>query len=179
MTTQKNQLVISALGEDRPGIVNDMSRTILDAGCSILDSRMTVLGGEFAMILLVSGQWNAIAKFEQSLPGIEQRLNLTCTVRRTGPRAAAGNLLPYAVDVISVDRPGIVHHLANFFAARDINIENLDTTRYSAAHTGTAMFSVHITVGIPADVHIAALREQFMDLCDELNLDAVIEPIKG
>ena len=47
------------------------------------------------------------------------------------------------------------------------------------SHTGTPMFSVHMSVGIPADIHIAALRDEFMDYCDALNLDAVIEPIKG
>jgi glycine cleavage system transcriptional repressor len=41
------------------------------------------------------------------------------------------------------------------------------------------MFSVHLTVDIPATLQIAALREEFMDFCDQLNLDAVIEPIKG
>jgi glycine cleavage system transcriptional repressor len=52
------------------------------------------------------------------------------------------------------------------------------TTGYAAAHTGTPMFSVHMTVGIPADVHIASLREEFMDFCDSMNLDAVLEPLK-
>ena len=99
--------------------------------------------------------------------------------RWTGERAAASNLLPYAVDVISMDHPGIVNNLAGFFADRNINIEDLATSSYAAAHTGTPMFSVHMTVGIPSDLHIAALREEFMDYCDGLNLDAVLEPIKG
>jgi len=50
---------------------------------------------------------------------------------------------------------------------------------YAAAHTGTPMFSVHLTVDIPASLQIALLRDEFMDFCDQLNLDAVIEPIKG
>ncbi len=178
-TPPKTYLVLSALGTDRPGIVNDVSRAVLDSGCSIVDSRMTVLGEQFAMIVLISGNWNAIAKLENSLPGMEGRLGLAVFVKRTEQRKPRGDVLPYAVDVISVDHTGIVHHLANFFSSRHINIENLDTSSYFAAHTGTALFSVHITVGIPTDVHISTLREQFMDLCDELNLDAVIEPIKG
>ena len=69
--------------------------------------------------------------------------------------------------------------MADFFSSRMINIEDLVTSGYSAAHTGTPMFSVHMVVSIPADMHIAELREEFMDFCDELNLDAIIEPIKG
>ncbi len=179
MTTQKTFLVISALGEDHPGIVNQLSKTILEHGCNIEDSRMTVLGGEFAAILLVEGKWNTLAKIENSLPELERQLGMTIISKRTGERASSRNLLPYAVDVVSMDHPGIVNNLAGFFADRNINIEDMATSTYAAAHTGTPMFSVHMTVGIPADVHIAGLREEFMDYCDGLNLDAVLEPLKG
>lgn len=179
MTTQRTFLVISALGEDRPGIVNALSKVVFDHGCNVADSRMTVLGGEFAAILLVEGRWNTLAKVENALPELERQLSLTITAKRTGERAAADNLLPYAVDVISMDHPGIVNNLAGFFAERSINIEDMSTSTYAAAHTGTPMFAVHMTVGIPADMHIAALREEFMDCCDGLNLDAVLEPLKG
>jgi len=175
---KKHYLVISALGEDRPGIVQELSRVILDAGCNIEDSRMTVLGGEFAVILLVSGNWNNIAKLESALGGAERRLGLTIVAKRTEARRPAADLLPYSVDVVALDHPGIVHHLAEFFSSRDINIEELSTATYAAAHTGTPMFSVHMTVNVPASVHIASLREEFMDFCDELNLDAVLEPVK-
>lgn len=179
MATQKTYLVISALGEDRPGIVNALSKAVLEHGCNIEDSRMTVLGGEFAAILLVEGKWNTLAKVENVVPELERQLGLTIMSKRTGERAAEANLLPYAVDVISMDHPGIVNNLAGFFAERNINIEDMSTSTYAAAHTGTPMFAVHMTVGIPADLHIAALREEFMDYCDRLNLDAVLEPLKG
>jgi glycine cleavage system transcriptional repressor len=179
MATQKTYLVISALGEDHPGIVNQLSRAILDYGCNIEDSRMTVLGGEFAAMLLVEGRWNTLAKVENGLPELGRQLGMMVFCKRTGERATADNLLPYVVDVVAMDHPGIVNNLAAFFAERKINIEDMATSTYSAAHTGTPMFSVHMTVGIPADLHIAGLREEFMDYCDGLNLDAVLEPLKG
>jgi glycine cleavage system transcriptional repressor len=77
-----------------------------------------------------------------------------------------------------MDQPGIVHSLARFFSQRQINIQEMLTSSYAAAHSGTPMFSVHLTVAVPADIQIAALREEFMDFCDQLNLDAVIEPVK-
>ncbi|SDY17914.1 glycine cleavage system transcriptional repressor [Allochromatium warmingii] len=179
MTRQKTYLVISALGEDHPGIVNQLSKVILEQGCNIEDSRMTVLGGEFAAMLLVEGKWNTLAKIENALPELERQLGLTILCKRTGERATGRNLLPYAIDVVSLDHPGIVNTLAGFFAERDINIEDLATSTYAAAHTGAPMFAVHMTVGIPSDMHIAGLREEFMDYCDALNLDAVLEPLKG
>ncbi|MDS4042824.1 MAG: glycine cleavage system protein R [Candidatus Competibacter sp.] len=175
----KNYLVISALGEDRPGLVNELSRVILDCDCSIADSRMTVLGGEFAILLMVQGNWNTLTKLEMQLKRLEQALGMTIIAKRTESRAPAGDVLPYAVEVVAVNQPGIVHHLASFFASRSINIEDMVTRSYSAPHTGTPMFSVNLAIGIPAGMHIAMLREEFLDFCDELNLDAVLEPIKG
>jgi glycine cleavage system transcriptional repressor len=173
------QLVIAAVGEDRPGLVDQLSGFILDSGCNIADSRMMVLGGEFAVLLLVTGNWNNLAKLEDQIKQIEAKLGMTVSVKRTEKKERTGEYLPYAVDVVSLDHPGIVHNLANFFSQRHINIQDLSTSSYAAAHTGTLMFSVHISLDVPADTHIASLREEFLDFCDRLNLDAVIEPLKG
>jgi len=175
----KNHLVVSALGEDRPGLVNELSRAILECDCSMVDSRMTVLGGEFAILLLVQGNWNTLTKLEMQLKRLEQALNMTIVAKRTESRAPAGDVLPYAVEVVAVNHTAIDHHLASFFASRSINIEDMVTRSYSAPHTGTPMFSVNLAIGIPANTHIAMLREEFLDFCDDLNLDAVLEPIKG
>ena len=174
-----NQLVIAALGEDRPGLVEKLSSWILDNGCNIADSRMMVMGGEFAVLLLVTGNWNKLARLENQMEQAQEQLGMTLNIKRTEVRKASGNFLPYAVDVVSLDHPGIVHNLANFFSQRSINIQDLSTSSYSAAHTGTPMFSVHMSLDVPADTHIATLRDEFLDFCDRLNLDAVIEPFKG
>lgn len=171
-------LVLTALGEDRSGIINELSAAILDCGCNIQESRMSTLGGEFAVLVLITGHWNTLAKLESLLPSLEQRLGLTIQSKRTEARQPKQNNVPYAIDVVSLDHPGIVHNLANFFSSRDINIEELVTSSYSAAHTGSTMFSVHMEMGIPNTIKIAELREMFMDYCDDLNLDAVMEPMK-
>ena len=179
MPQKNSHLVISALGKDRPGIVNQLSKAIYDLQCNISDSRMTVLGGEFAILLLIEGPWNQLAKLEDQVPELQEKLSLTITTKRTEERAPNANLLPYGVDVVSLDHPGIVYSLASFFSDKDINIEDMTTSSYAAAHTGTPMFSVRMSIGIPANIHIAALRDEFMDFCDSMNIDAVLEPIKG
>ena len=176
--TRNKQLVLSALGEDRPGIIDELSRCVLDSGCSILDSRMAVLGGDFALLLQVGGNWSNIARLENQTSGLEERLGLTITTRHSAARETRSDLLPYGVDVVALDQPGIVHNLARFFSQRQINIQEMVTACYAAAHSGTPMFSVHLTVDIPANIQISTLREEFMDFCDQLNLDAIIEPLK-
>jgi glycine cleavage system transcriptional repressor len=171
-----NFLVISALGQDRPGIVNQITRAILDFGCNVEDSRMTVLGGEFALILMVSGGWDAIARMEDQLPSLQDTLGLTISTRRTEERTDTTGLVPYEIDVVSMDHPGIVHDVAEFFSNRDINIEEMNTGSYAAAHTGTPMFSLKMTIAVPATIPIAQLRDEFAEFCDDLNLDAALEP---
>ena len=172
-------LVLTALGKDRSGIVDQLSSTILDYGCNIVDSRMTVLGGEFAIILMLAGKWNELAKLEDSLPDLRKRLDLVINAKRTEPNKSRENQMPYSVEVISVDHPGIVHDIAGFFSTREINIHELNTSRYAAAHTGTPMFAITMMIDIPASTRIATLREEFLDFCDDLNMDAVLEPIKS
>lgn len=171
-------LVISAIGKDKPGIVNEISAVILNNQCNIDDSRMTVLGGEFALILLVSGNWNAINKLEELIPALALQSGMTIICKRTEPRDIKQDRIPYLVEVISIDHPGIVSAIAEFFSARNINIEDMNTSSYAAAHTGTKMFSVNMTISIPSSLHLGDLREQFTEFCDSLNLDAFMEPAK-
>lgn len=172
-------IVICALGSDRTGLVYDLTRVVLDCSGNIVDSRMSSLGNEFAMLLLVSGNWHTIAKLETELKKLSESSGMTITVRRTEQRPPRPDVLSYSVDVVCLDQPGIVHRLAGFFSARGIDIADLSTRSYAGAHTGAPMFAVQLMVHIPAKVHIAALREEFMDLCDQLNLDAILEPIKS
>jgi len=174
----ENLLVITAVGKDRPGIVDQLSMAILDCGCNINDSRMTVLGGEFAIILLICAKWNALAKLENQLPTLGDQLELNITAKRTELSPQNDKLLSYSIDVVSMDHPGIVYQIANFFSSRQINIRELNTNSYAAAHTGTPMFAMAMLVNIPADIRIAALREEFLEFCDNLNMDAVLEPSK-
>jgi glycine cleavage system transcriptional repressor len=178
-TNKVSQLVvISAVGSDRAGVVNDLSKVILDCGGNIEESRMTALGSEFAMLLLVSGNWAAISKLEQALDKVAAERSLSIALRKTDERARAEASMPYGIDVVSLDQPGIVFNLSSFFAARKIEIADLATRRYAAAHTGSPMFGIQMTVNVPGTTSISQLRDEFLELCDNLNLDAIFEPIK-
>lgn len=169
-------VVITAVGNDRTGIVNELTDEILKDGGNIQDSRMATLGGAFAIIMLVAGETAAIDKMLTRIPGMESELGLTIVIKQTEPKSRAAHLVPYRADIVSMDHPGIVHDVADFFAQRDINIEDMSTATYAAPHTGTPMFSMHITIAVDADESIADLRDEFQDFCDDLNLDASLDP---
>ena len=140
---------------------------------------MTTLGSEFAMLLLVSGNWHTLNRLESGLDKLAADSNLTFTIRKTDVHPPRDDLMPYAVDVVALDQQGIVYNLANFFAARSIEIADVATRSYAAAHTGAPMFAVQMAINIPSSVHIAQLREEFHELCDRLNLDAILDPVKA
>ncbi|MGQ0384593.1 MAG: glycine cleavage system protein R [Gammaproteobacteria bacterium] len=175
----KQFIAISAIGDDRIGLVHDLSKVVTDCGGSISESRMAALGNEFAMLLLVAGNWHSIARIETELAKLAESAGMTIQVRRTAERPAREDMVPYSVDVVCIDQAGIVSGMSGFFASRGIDIGELSTRGYAAAHTGAQMFSVYMIVNVPSRIHVGALREEFMDFCDQMNLDAILEPVKS
>src|SRR5882724_12352732 len=108
----KQHIVISAVGGDRVGLVHELSKAVADCGGSISDSRMTALGSDFAMLLLVNGNWHTLAKLEAELKKLSDAGNISVTIRRTETRSARPDTLTYSVDAICLDQPGVVFNLA-------------------------------------------------------------------
>ena len=175
----KQQIAICAIGNDRTGLVYDLTRVVVECGGNVLESRMTALGNEFAVLMLVAGNWHTLAKLEGELAKLGESSGLTVVSRRTEVRPPRTDMVSYTVDVVCLDQPGVLHALAGFFSARGIDIGDISTRTYNAAHTGAPMFSLYMVVHVPTRIHVAALREEFMDVCDHLNLDAILEPLKA
>ncbi len=174
-----HQLLISAIGSQDGRLLPLLTRRVTDSGCNMLESRCAALGAEFVISALAAGPWDAIAKLEGALARLQRDESVEIHVKRTSARPMSSNLLPYLVEVVSADRPGILHQLSDFFARRAIQIEHLASSRYSASLTGAEMFSANLTIGIPSDTHIASLRDEFLEFCDTMNLDAILDPVKS
>jgi len=169
------QLAITVIGPDRAGLIRDLSKIVTDAAGNIQESRMIALGSEFAVLMLISGNWHAVAKIREKLEALQSRGEITIALRDSAARSEVA-AAPYVIDVVSLDREGIVLGLSTFFAGRQLEIAELNTRRYNAPHTGAMMFSVQLTVNIPADLQVSTLREEFLEFCDNENLDAIMEP---
>lgn len=174
----QNNLVITALGSDRSGIVKDLSTLIANHGANIQDSRMTVLGGEFAIIMMISGSEDCIQELAKQLPTEAEALQLTTIIKRTSGRETCHDTIAYVTEIIAIDNPGIVSDITGFFSTRNINIDDLSTGTYAAPHTGTKMFNLTMRVNIPSSQSIAHLKDEFIQFCDDRNLDAIIEPLR-
>ena len=104
----KQHIVISAVGGDRVGMVHELSKAVADCGGSISESRMTALGSEFAMLLLVNGNWHTLAKLEGEFKKLADATGMNIQLRRTEERAVRNEMLPYSIDVVCLEQTGIV-----------------------------------------------------------------------
>ena len=176
--TNENYLLISAFSAHPESPLLAVSRRIVDSGCNLVDARLSTVGCDVSVLALAMGSWDAVAKLESSLSRLEREEGFRLVWYRTDAKPAQSNLLPYMVEVIAADKVGILFQLADFFDRQGITIENLHSSRYRAMQTGAEMFSAQLTIGIPASMHIAVLRDDFLEFCDHLNLDAILDPMK-
>jgi len=178
-TANENYLLINAFAPPAHSPLVAITRRINDCGCTLAEARLAAIGSEISVLALAMGPWDAIAKLESSLARIERdEASIRLLHFRTDAKPVQTNLLPYMVEVVTADKPGILLQIAEFFRQHEISVEQLQSSRYRAMHTGAEMFSAQITVGIPASTHIAALRDDFLEFCDNHNLDAIIDPMK-
>jgi glycine cleavage system transcriptional repressor len=173
-----HQLLIQTLTPSSQAPLLGLARRIADAGCNLADARVSTIGGDTSLMLLATGAWDAVAKLETALAKLGRDDSLRLVHYRTEPREPSGDLLPYLVEVVAADRPGILVQIVEFFSRLQISVEQLSSMRYQAMQTGAAMFQAQFTVGIPAELHIAAVRDDFLEFCDGLNLDAIMDPVK-
>lgn len=173
-----NYLIISAIGSNRPETTQELTRACLQFGCNLLNSKITVLGQELAITLFLAGNWGAIAKMEASLPTLEQRLGLNIQSKRSHEVENKGQLMAYTLQVVAIDRSGILNEIADFIQKQGIQIEEVSAHSYTT-HTNTQMASLHLKINIPSSVHLATFREKFMSYCDDHNFDSFIEPLRS
>jgi glycine cleavage system transcriptional repressor len=136
---------------------------------------MAILGGEFALILLYSGTGQGMARVDAELPGLEERLQLRIAVRDTTRAASTRSHLPYRIRVSGVDRPGIVARVSHVLAIRGINVESLESRVSPAPHSGTPLFLLRAELQVPSETALSALRAELSQVCDEENLDLLLE----
>jgi len=173
--SERKYMVLTAVGPDRPGLVQEVASVIHAAKANLEDSRMAILGGEFALILLFSGSDQAVAEVAKQVTGLEGRLSLRASLKETSRPAGAAAFLPYRLRVSGVDRPGIVAAVSKVLAGRGINVASLESRVQNAPLSGTPLFVLSAELQVPSEVALSSLRRDLGAACDEENLDFVLE----
>jgi glycine cleavage system transcriptional repressor len=124
-----SEFAVTAIGRDRPGIVAEISGALYELRGNIEDSRMAILGGHFAVMLIVEvpeevGQDSVAGRLTEA----GERLGLDAlTVHPVSPVSGAAARPTHLVSVYGADHPGIVHSLTSALAERGVNVTDLQT----------------------------------------------------
>ena len=141
---------------------------------------MARLGGEFAMLMLVSVSAEGLDQLSRGVLSLQDE-GYTVTARETeqaDPAKHAG-WVPYQVEVTGADHEGIIHNVTHRLAERSINIESMDTGTVTASMSGTPLFTMTAVVLVPPDLTYRALQSDLQTVADDLNVDIDVSPYKG
>jgi glycine cleavage system transcriptional repressor len=169
--SEKNPLILTAVGPDRVGLVEKISQFIARRGCNIDDSKMAVFCGEFAVIVLISGDREHLENVAADYRTLESATGLSISVKIPSDRRPGGSLLPYKLTASCMDHPGIVYQVSGILSSFGINIESLETKTYAAPVSGTAIFALEARISVPAGTNINSLRERFAEIEKQENID--------
>jgi len=180
MTPRK--LAIAAIGRDRVGLVRGVSRVLFRHGCNIEDSSMTILEGEFAMILIVSlPAAGRVERLKNALGSAGRKLGLTLNVNPIRPAAdrkkRAGPARPYLISVMGRDRTGIVYRMSDLLARMRVNITDLNAKRVGRG--SATLYCMVIEVELPAREHPDRLRRKLQAAAKTLGLDLTLKPVEA
>jgi len=171
--------VLTLAGSDRIGLVQHVTESILECGGDVQASRMARLGGEFAMLLLVSipdAETERLAANVKNLSGEGFKVELTET--DWGVTAARKDWLPYQIEVRGANHEGIIHQIADHLSKQGINIESIDTDVVPAPMSGAPLFTMDAIVVVPPDMPRNKWQASLEEVADRLNVDLEVSLYK-
>lgn len=175
----RTNLVFTLTGPDRVGIVEKVTGMFFVHGGNVETSRMVRLGGEFAMLMLVSLAEDKLPLVEKGVEDLASKgYKVTLSATADPHVAAHQGWLPYRVEVQAADHEGIIHEVARYLADRGINIEEMETETSPAPLSGSPLFGLSAQVAVPPD--LAGTRWE-ADLAAEgkrQNLDITVTPLQ-
>ncbi len=165
-------VVVTSIGTDRPGIVEALSGWILELGGNIEDSQMALLGGEFATLMLVSGEGGFLGRVESGRQGFESGNNLAVFTRTVqNPTATTADGVHYHVTAKSLDHPGIVHQVAQVLRRSGVNIVAAKTRTTPAPFSSSPVFEFDLTVSVPTAVPIESVQKELQELATQEDME--------
>lgn len=170
-------LVVTVIGDDRPGIVERLSEVVLAAGANWEESRMARLAGKFAGILRISV---ADAKADDLASGLRALTSdgLAIVVESSG-EVPAGTFRTVRLELVGNDHPGIIRDISRVLAQHRVNIEELETGVSGAPMTGEQLFRASVQLRLPAAVTTDWLRTRLEALAGELMVDVALDEQAG
>jgi glycine cleavage system regulatory protein len=167
-------LVLTLIGPDRPGLVQAVAGIVTAHGGNWLESRMTHLAGKFAGILRAELPADRVNDALAALRGLEgQGLKVVAEAVARAARPAPERTMD--LELLGLDRPGIVKEIAQLFAETGVNVEELVTNTKSAPMSGETLFEARAHVHVPAGTDVAKLRAALERIEKDLMVEISLE----
>lgn len=176
------RIALTFIGRDRPGIIARVSQVLLKAGCNIEDTTMTLLEGEFAMILIASlPKLRAEKKLKQAYRELQRDWGLNCFWKTLPKELVRGEKHPpgtqtHIVSVIGKDRTGIVYETSQILARHGLNITDLNSKLLGQGKR--SIFTMILEVDIPKKFNLKRLDPDWQKLRKKLGVDVHIRPLE-
>jgi glycine cleavage system transcriptional repressor len=174
------QLIVTAVGPDRPGLVADFTRHVYDVGASLADSRMVNLRGHFALLALIEGPPESLASLQRKLEGEATKMGLRLEMYEAAAATSTSRVpggVPYRLKVYSNDQPGIAARVTALLRQHSVNVEELETRIESAPFSGTPLFVLEGVVTLPQGTSARGMREELSTLGEKIGCDIDLDTI--
>ncbi len=179
MSNSPNWFILSAIGRDKPGLVAELAQLIYDADANLEDSRMAILGTDFAVILLASSDHDQTAeRIGRAAKHLERDHGLTILVRTLTdgrrPAVPSPGTRPLRVKAAGEDKTGIVMGVCRTLAELGVNICDLSTSNQPGPG-GSPHFQLDISAEVPQGVEKDTLEAAMNTEADRLVIDIGLE----
>ena len=176
----RKNVVLALTGSDQVGIVASVTEVLVKYAGNVETSRMTRLGGEFAMLMLVSVEEKQLGNLELGVKSLrEQGFLVTTKQTDLNIEQKYAGWLPFQIEVHGADHEGIVHEVAHYLTQRGINIETMDTGIVPAPMSGTLFFSMSAVVLVPPNLSQKNWQSDLDEVADQLNVEIKVSAYKG
>jgi glycine cleavage system transcriptional repressor len=172
-------IVFTLTGHDRVGLVEEVMNLMVKHGGNVETSRMARLGGEFAMLALVTLEEKDLAGFESDLHTLrDEGFQIALSQTQSDHAKKFAGWLPYQIEVIGADHEGIIYEIARHLAGLGINIEDVETTTTPAPMSGTTLFRMEATFLVPPQLPVSQWSESLEEIGDKLNVTLKVTMVK-
>ena len=165
------RIVLTAIGDDRAGLVAALSEVVAAHGGNWERSQMAELAGKFAGIVVVSVPDERAEQMTRALRSLGGLLEVSAHPGAEMDTAADAVL---TIDLLGTDRPGIVLEVSGVLNRHQLSIETIETMTREAPMAGGQLFEAHVVVRVPAAADLPAVRADLERLADELLVDITV-----
>ncbi len=166
-------LVITFISNDRPGLVEQLSRIIQAHGGNWLESQMAQLSGKFTGIIEINLPTDQSFKLTQTLQALSTE-GISVLIEAVNGNQSSQQHASGKVSILGLDRPGIVNEISTALAVQSINVESFHSFVEAAAMSGEPLFKAELKISIPAQANIEELGDKLEFIAQQLDIDCLL-----